>query len=251
MTFPLEGRTVLVPVTKERRELAHLVRGLGAHVVEVECIAIEPPQDVQALSDAASRWLDGHYDWMAVTSRNAVRALAAAAAEAGSELSQGRGKVAAVGVATTRACQQVGVDVHLTPVQADAAGLVAEFPSGAGKVLAPVGNLAPAVLQTGLSRKGWNVDMVEAYRTVDGPGLDERTAERLTQGDFDAVVLTSASVARKVRRDLGEASMAAGTAIVAIGSTTAAAAIAEGLRPTAVSATASHTGILETLVQVL
>ena len=61
--------------------------------------------------------------------------------------------------------------VALRPAgQQSAAGLVAEFPHGAGRVLAPLGNLAGDVLDAGLTRKGWTVDAVEAYRTVDGPG---------------------------------------------------------------------------------
>lgn len=251
MNLPLEGRTVLVPVTKERRDLAHMVRGLGAHVVEAECIAIEPPENPEELREAAQRWIAGEYHWLAVTSRNAVRALTGAVSELGGQLTPGHSKVAAVGVATTRACADVGLAVHVTPEKADAAGMVAEFPSGAGRVLVPVGNLAPAVLEKGLARKGWDVDVVEAYRTVDGPGIGPRTAQRLALGDFDAVVLTSASVAHKVRRDLGDINVASGTAIIAIGNTTAAAAIRERLRPTAVAASASHTGILETLVEVL
>lgn len=251
MKLPLEGRTILVPVTKHRRDLAHMVRGLGAHVVEAECIAIEPPENPAALREATQRWAAGEYHWLAVTSRNAVQALSAVALEWGGSLAQGHAKVATVGAATTRACSEVGLTVHLTPERADASGLVAEFPTGTGRVLAPVGNLAPAVLEKGLVRKGWEVDVVEAYRTVDGPGIDARTRQRLAQGDFDAIVLTSASVAQKVRRDLGDLHVAAGTAIIAIGHTTATAAIRADLRPTAVSAKASHTGILETLVQVL
>src|SRR5690606_2754126 len=133
----------------------------------------------------------------------------------------------------------------------DASGVVAAFPTGHGRVLVPVGNLAPAVLERGLARKGWDVDVVEAYRTVDGPGMDAETVARVQDGGFDAIVLTSASVVQRMRRDLGEVPVPATTAVVAIGNTTAAAATAEGLRPTAISARPSHDGILETLIEVL
>jgi uroporphyrinogen-III synthase len=241
----------MVPVTPDRRDLAHKLRAAGAQVVEVECIAIAPPTDTEALSEAASRWMAGEYEWLTVTSRNAVIALDKAARLLGGTLATERSKVATVGEATTRACEHVGLEVHLTPERPDAAGVVAAFPEGHGRVLVPVGNLAPAVLERGLTRKGWDVDLVEAYRTVDGPGMDAATVASVLNGGFDALVLTSASVAQRIRRDLGDGIVPERTAVVAIGNTTAAAAGAEGLRPTAISARPSHDGILETLVGVL
>lgn len=248
MTLPLLGRRVLVPVTEARRDLAELLRAAGAEVTEAECIAIAPPADKRALETAAARWIAGDYDWLAVTSRNAVLALAQAALP--HALGHG-GLVAAVGRATTQACSDAGLTVDVVPARADAAGLVAAIPDGPGRVLAPVGNLAPAVLERGLTRKGWDVDLVEAYRTIDGPGLDAATVDRVLRGDFDAMVLTSSSVAQRIRRDLGEAAVPHHTVVIAIGGTTAAGAREVGLEPTAISATPSHEGILETLIRLL
>ena len=95
-----------------------------------------------------------------------------------------------------KAARSVGLEVALVPEgRADARGIVADFPEGSGRVLAPLGNLASPVLARGLGRKGWQVDVVEAYRTVDGPGPDDATVAEVAAGAFDAVLLTAGSVA--------------------------------------------------------
>ncbi len=247
----LEGRRILVPVTRERRELAQALHSRGALVTEVECIAIAPTSTPQALADAVVDWLAGEFAWLAVTSRNAVLALAEAARSEGAVLSVPAGsKLAAVGAATTRVCRDLGLQVDLTPEQSDAAGLLEAFPAGAGRVLVPVGNLASPALARGIGAKGWQTQKVEAYRTVDGPGLDSVTTAAVSHGEIDAMVLTSTSVARRVRRDLGEARVPSGTVVVAIGDTTAASARRLGLTPTIVAASPSHAGILEALATV-
>ena len=241
----------MVPVTSERKELATRLESLGADVTQVECIAIAPPGDPATFETAVASWLAGEYDWMAVTSRNAVLAMDRVARAAGGELGQPQAAVAVVGEATERVCREAGLSIALVPQRADARGLVEAFPTGFGRVLAPLGNLASPVLARGLSRKGWHVDVVEAYRTVDGPGLSAEVVSELLAGHFDAMLLTSSSVATRIRKDLGEAAIPAGTAVVAIGETTAAGARAVSLPPTAVATVASHDGILEALVSVL
>lgn len=247
VTAPFAERRVLVPVTEGRRDLSERLTALGCDVVEAECIAIAPPKDPAELEARVRRWCAGGYDWMAVTSRNAVLAMDRVARAEGLRLDSSRASVATVGEATTRVCSDVGLNVVLVPERADARGIVDAFPPGTGHVLVPMGNLAAPVVERGIAAKGWTVDVVEAYRTVDGPGLSHQATELLTAGEFDAVLLTSTSVAERIHRDLGGASIPARTAIVAIGRTTAAGARAVGLVPTIVADRPSHDGILEAL----
>lgn len=242
-----DGRRVVVPVTAARRELAERLRALGAVPLEVECIAIEPPADPAPLRAAVERWAAGEYRWVALTSRNAVSSVARTAREAGVDLVASGTPVAAVGDATRRACADIGLDIALMPAQEDAAGLAAAFPPGPGRVLAPLGSLASPALGDGLRAKGWSVDEVEAYRTVDGPGLTSAAREALVDGAADALVLTSASVARSVRRGLGDAAVHPRVTIVAIGASTAAAADDVRLPPARTALRPSHDGILEAL----
>lgn len=267
----LSGRTVLVPVTPDRRELAQHVASLGATVVPVEFIAIAPTPP-ERLASVVRAWIAGDYDWLAVTSRNAVVALDAAARSLGVTLGVSLGmtlgdastatatagaaraaatatvpRVAAVGAATAAVCQEVGLRVDLVPHQADARGLVALMPSGPGRVLAPLGNLASPILMRGLERKGWMVDTVEAYRTVDGAGLSAQVTAAVESGQVDAVVLTSGSVATR----LATAVTHVPGVIVAIGATTAAAARAAGLTVSATASEPTYAGLCDALAQAL
>jgi uroporphyrinogen-III synthase len=155
-------------------------------------------------------------------------------------------QVATVGEATRGVCAIVGLDVTLVPHERhDARGIVAEFPEGTGTVLVPLGDLASPVLARGLARKGWHVDAVEAYRVVDGPGVTAEQAGALARGDFDAVLLTSGSVAERYAPHAPPTDT--GTLVVAIGRTTAAAATAAGLAVHAVAQVPSYDGIMAAL----
>lgn len=248
----LRGKRLLVPVTAQRRHLAQRLAAAGAIVEEVEFIAIAGPASPEALEEATLAWCAGDYDWMAVTSRNAVIAMDQIARSRGMRLSnpQPQAKAATVGEATRTVCQDVGLAVDLVPEdKQNARGIVAEFPEGQGRVLAPLGNLASPVLERGLARKGWTVDIVEAYRTVDGDGPDPDVREMLADGAFDGVLLTSGSVAERLAATCPE--MAADTPVIAIGDMTAAAARAAGLSVAAVAQAPSYDGIVAGLLEAL
>ncbi|WP_062303916.1 uroporphyrinogen-III synthase [Demequina subtropica] len=240
----LAGRRLLVPVTAERTAFADDLAAEGAIVTAVAFIAIDGPKDAEALEEATLAWLAGDYDWMAVTSRNAVLAMDRIARSRGRSLGEPQpgARIATVGEATRGVCASVGLAIDLVPSERhDARGIVAEMPEGPGRVLAPLGNLASPVLQRGLERKGWTVTTVEAYRTVDGPGPDQATVAAVAAGGIDAVLLTSGSVAERFAAACPR--VAPGTRIIAIGRTTQAGARAAGLTVDAVAETPTYAGI--------
>jgi len=244
------GRRILVPVTAGRRDLAERLREAGAVVDEVEFIAVVETAQPELLAAATLKWCDGGFDWLAVTSRNAVLAMAAIATANARRLGEPipPARVATVGEATRSVCASVGLDVALVPTaRQDARGIVAEFPDGPGRVLVPLGDLAGPVLARGLARKGWDVTEVEAYRVIDGPGVGPDVAAALAAGEFDAVLLTSGSVAERY----APFAAPAGTLMIAIGATTAASARAAGLAVDAISTVPSHAGIMEALENAL
>ncbi|WP_297083681.1 uroporphyrinogen-III synthase [uncultured Demequina sp.] len=248
----LRGRRLLVPVTAERRHLAVRLAEAGAEVEEVEFIAIAPTENPEALEEATLSWCAGDYHWLAVTSRNALSAMDAIAKARGVDLAAPLpdSKVATVGEATRAVCAGLGLDVELVPSKRqNARGIVEEFPKGPGKVLVPLGNLAAPVLPRGLERKGWSVTTVEAYRTVDGPGVGRQLREQIEAGEFDAILLTSGSVAQRLARS--GASVPDGTLVVAIGDMTAAAARADGLPVASVATAPSYDGIVAGLLEAL
>lgn len=236
-------------MTAQRQALAKRLSAAGVLVDTVEFIAIAPSSTPDELAVATARWCSGLYDWMAVTSRNALTAMAAIANAAGTTLGepQPRAKVATVGESTLGVCEELGLEVALVPAgKANASGIVADMPAGPGRVLAPLGNLASPVLTRGLERKGWTVDAVEAYRTVDGAGLDDALAQEIRDGKVDAILLTSGSVAQRLAQQCPDVHER--TRIVAIGATTAASATAAGLKVDSVAAAPSYDGIVDALV---
>lgn len=256
MNQALAGLRVIVPVTEGRRDLAAAVAAAGATAIEVEFIAIAPTTDPGVLGAAVRQWCAGEYDWMAVTSRNAVLAMDALARSLGLSLaapasvvtgpaSVVTAQVAAVGDATRSVCESIGVRVHLVPATANAKGLVADFPQGEGRVLVPVGDNASGALAAGLARKGWQVTTVEAYRTVEGEGPTAAHAEALASGAVDAVLLTSGAVATRLAAACPKISES--TTMVAIGPTTAAAAAHAGLSVAAVAEAPTYESLIAAL----
>jgi len=261
----LAGRTVLVPRAPERAAgLFATLRDAGARVLVSPAIERATVEDRAAVDDAVARLADGAFAWVVVTSVNAIDELSAGAARRGATLADvARGaRWAAVGPATRRALEAVGVHVDLEPAENSARGLVAAFaalgpteqgaPSpgretAAGTVLLPQGDLAAPTMQDGLRALGRAPHVVTVYRTVTHV-LDPGVVAAWRAGEVDAVVLTSGSVAREVARQLGPRDDVAG---VAIGDPTARAARAVGLRLDAVAERPTDDALAAALTTVL
>ena len=186
-TRPLFGKTVVV--TRARAQSSSLLarlRELGADTVEIPAIRIDEPSDGGAALAAAVDRLDS-YDWVIVTSPNGARRLLAACRDA---RAFGPAKVAAIGPGTAEALAEGNVAADLVPDRFVAEGLLEVFPAGPGRVLIPRAAEARDVLPEGLRERGWDVDVVEAYRTVQGRPSDDDLARATTA---DIVTFTSSS----------------------------------------------------------
>lgn len=286
---PLAGRTVLVPRAPERAAgLAATLRDAGARVLVSPAIERARVDDTAPVDGAVARLAHGDFAWVVVTSVNAIDELVASAARQGVELGDvaRRARWAAVGPATRRALEAVGIQVDLEPTENSARGLVAAFttrastdhastsadqsstsrdqgsvsadlPStlrgrgevarGRGVVLLPQGDLAAPTMHDGLHDLGYVPHVVTVYRTVTH-ALAPDVVVAWRAGEVDAVVLTSGSVAREVARQLGPRDDVAG---VAIGDPTARAARAVGLRLDAVAARPTDPALAAALTTVL
>ena len=240
---PLLGRRVVVTRARQQASgLADRLRRAGAEVVLVPTIEIVQADDGGvALAGAAARVRE--FDWVVLTSVNAVERLFADLRDA---RSLGDTRVAAVGRATADALAARGVAADLVPERAVGEALVTAFPEGPGRVLVPQGDLAGESLGEGLAAKGWSVEVVEAYRTVPArPAADVLAAA----AKADAIAFTSGST---VERYLDAAGAPAVPPVVAcIGPVTAAAARERGLDVTVVAGEATVDGLVGALVEVL
>jgi len=246
VTRPLEGWRIVASVAGEPGVIVDGLRAAGAHVAVARLVSIAPTSSPSSLAAAVRGLAAGDYAWLAVTSRAAVAALAAAADALGVSLAGAPVRVAAVGASTARAAEAAGLDVALMPATGGTASdLAAHMPAGEGRVLAALGNLAGSALADGLQARGWTVDVVQAYRTVEGPPLDQGLRWDVREGAVDAVVLTSGSAAARFAAEFP--ALPATLVVVAIGSTTAREAVAAGLTVAATAQQPTPEGVVAAL----
>jgi uroporphyrinogen-III synthase/uroporphyrinogen III methyltransferase/synthase len=174
-------------------KLSDGLRALGAEPVEVPVLEIRAAESFDAL-DAAIQNLT-NYDWLILTSANAVRALVERAYALGIELAQPAGlKVAAVGGATADAARDAGWNVVFTPENYVAESLVQGLVDGiAGqRVLLVRAAAARDVIPEALRAAGAEVSVVNAYRNV-MPEAAPELLRRAISGGIDAAAFTSSS----------------------------------------------------------
>ncbi len=196
---PLAGRRVIVSRAREQAgKLSVELRALGAVVEEIPFIEIRPPASFAPLDEA----LRNHtgYDWLILTSVNGVHALAARMAElklAAAELLHL--KLAAIGPATRKAAEELGLRVDVMPETYVAEAVVGSLRDQVrGKrVLLVRAKVARDVIPVELRGAGADVEVREAYETV----TPERSREILlavlnSRERPDLITFTSSSTVK-------------------------------------------------------
>jgi len=237
---PLAGRRVLV--TRGAGQSAGLVEGLrarGAEVVLVPTVRIAAPDDPRPFHDALRSI--GDYDWLLLTSANAVQAVADAAGEGLPPTL----RLASAGPATTEAIRSLfpGGAVAAEATGAfGAEGLaraLAAMDVAGSRMLFPVSDRSPAALADALRARGANVEVVVAYRTTVPEGVGARLQAALEAG-VDAVTFASPSAVEAFALLEGGG---CGVPAVVIGPSTASAARAAGFTVAATADTATGEGL--------
>ncbi len=243
---PLGGFRVLVPRGGPWGDsVASALRAKGATAVIAPMTNFVTAPDAEDLSSAIAALAAGEFDWVTLTSSTTVDVLSAYRA-----VIPPTTRIAAVGETTASALAAIGYTADLTPSEENTArGLLEEWESATGgvvplRVLTLRSQVAVPVLTEGLKRIGHDVRSVVAYRTIGVP-IDDDIVEQVRNGEFNAVLVTSGSVAEQVAHQLGNIPEA--TFVVAIGPRTATDARHSGVR---VDATTPD-GDLESLIGVL
>jgi uroporphyrinogen-III synthase len=228
----LTGRKVVVTRAAEQADdLADLLHAVGAVPVVVPLIEIvAEPFGAARLAALAPDC----FDWLVVTSPNGAQAYLAAHGAA-------PGRIAAVGAATGAVLAAAGLHPTLVPAVQRAAGVVAEFPAGDGRVLLVQAVDAEDTLATGLAEKGWQVTVVAPYRSR---AVQPTAGQQLRALSADAVLFASGSAARAWVAVFGDASP---PIVVAIGPRTAAAVAEAGLKVSLIAADHSLLAMVSTL----
>jgi uroporphyrinogen III methyltransferase/synthase len=244
---PLHGRKVVVTRARAQASgLAATLRDLGAEVVELPAIRIEPRTDSAEVREAIARISE--YSLICLTSPNGVGMLFEALAAAGLDARALAGAtVAAIGPGTARALAKQGIAADVVPERFVAEALVEALVGvevDGRRVLVARAAEARDVLPDSLSERGAEVDVVALYETVrEEP--DAETVEAAQGADY--VTFTSSSTVANLTDALGER-FPSGARIVSIGPVTSEAAHAAGLKVDVEAERHDVEGLLEALL---
>jgi uroporphyrinogen-III synthase len=241
MLSALTGKRIVVTrAAGQADELDVLLRSRGAEPLAYPCIAIAPPEDTGPLDAAVRDLAAGRFDWLVLTSQNAVTALAERLKALALLPPQSGGRwpvaLAAVGAATARAAvNELGLTADLVPdefvAEALATALIARLRPG-DRVLLCQADIARPVLADVLRAAGIALTSVIAYRTMIGSG-GVNLPVLLAAHQVDALTFTSASAVRnllqRLQDDGGRLADLADVPIACLGPVAAAAAQKLGL----------------------
>jgi uroporphyrinogen-III synthase/uroporphyrinogen III methyltransferase/synthase len=208
--LPLSGRRILVTrAAHQAGKLSDGLRRLGAEPVEVPVLEIHPPASFTPLDSALRQFAS--YDWLILTSANAVHALVERAAALGISVAQLAWlKVAAVGESTAAEARKAGFKVAFVPQAYVAESLVEglmeslQKQSSGQRILLARAAVARDVIPDALRAEGVVVDVVDAYCNVMPKAAPDQLRSAVRSG-IDAVTFTSGSSAT----NLAEAARAA------------------------------------------
>jgi uroporphyrinogen III methyltransferase/synthase len=194
---PLAGRRIVVTRTrKQAGALSDQLRDLGAEVIELPTIRIEPPSDLRAFAELVQ---DAHaYDWIVFTSPNGVTAFFEMFYKLYDDARDiGGARIAAIGPATAQRVRSFHLKVDLQPDEFVAEAVVREFKKEGDienlRILIARAEEARDLLPNELGALGAIVDVAFAYRTVAETRDRTEARSRLAREGADMITFTSSS----------------------------------------------------------
>ncbi len=245
-------------ITRAERQsggLQSLLEREGAEVLLLPTIETAPPTSYAPLDEALTKAAE--FDWLVVTSANAVRAIAERLAHLGfNARALAHLRVAVIGSATAAALEPLQLKADLIPERAVGEALAAALaPLVRGKrVLLVRAAAARDVVPETLAAAGGHVTIADAYRTVI-PEDAGRRARALFANEAlpNAIVFTSGSTVTHLVAVLEQEQLALSSdiACISIGPITSAALRDAGLRVTAEAESANLESLVAVCVRLL
>ena len=196
-TRPLLGKRIVVTRTRKQASvLSSKLRALGAHVIELPTIRIEPPSDLREFAELVQ---DAHiYDWIVFTSANGVDAFFDIFFKLYDDAREiGGPRIAAIGPATAQRVKDFHLHVDLQPKEFVAEEVVREFKNQGSienlKILLVRAEKARDMLPKELLGLGAIVDEAFAYRTVPETRDTSGARGQLAKDGADLITFTSSS----------------------------------------------------------
>jgi len=229
---PLGGKRIVVTRTrKQAGALSEQLRDLGAEVIELPTIRIDPPPDLHQFAELVQ---DAHaYDWIVFTSPNGVTAFFEMFYKLYDDAREiGGARIAAIGPATAQRVRDFHLKVSLQPDESVAEAVLKEFQKEGDlenlRILIARAEEARDLLPKGLGALGAIVDVAITYRTVAETNDRTEARTRLAAEGADMITFTSSST---VENYLAlELPWPAGMEVASIGPITSKTARDRGLR---------------------
>lgn len=204
---PLSGRRIVItrPPDQADEFTSHLIK-LGAEAIKFPVIDIAPPDDWNALDRAIDK-LDV-YEWIIFTSVNGVKSFIGRLIERGRDIKGALFgiRICTVGLKTADAVEQYGLTVDFVPEEFRAEAIAEGFKAMGSikeKILIPRAQAGREVLPEELSRMGYRVDVVPAYKVV-RPDIDVSWLKKmLSNRKIDMITFTSGSCVRNFIESIG------------------------------------------------
>lgn len=250
---PLFGKRILV--TRARSQASKLTAALeqlGAQVIEAPAIELQAPADDYAALDKAIGHLQD-YKWLIFTSANGVEHFFRRLALAGKDTrALGYARIAAIGAATAAKLTEHGIRADVVPgeyrAEAVLEALQGKLPPRA-EILIPRAEEAREILPDTLRAQGHRVDVVPAYRTVQGEADGASLREQLEGGELDLVTFTSSSTVTNLLKIIGDAGSLQGVRTACIGPVTAETARKKGIEPDIVAEEYTINGLVKAIAE--
>lgn len=250
--LPLFGKRIVVTRTREQAgELSSRLRMLGADVVELPTIAIQPPRDFAPLDRAIDQLAS--YDWIIFTSVNGVEHfLKRLDQNPRVDLRALKAKVAAIGPATRDAVERLHIRVDLMPERYVAESVVEAFAAHdlqGKRILLPRATVARDLIPQALTARGATVDVAPAYETVVPERSRELLAELTKQPAAmpDWITFTSSSTVTNFL-ELAPGGVWPGTRVASIGPVTSATVRGRGLAVDVEASAHTIDGLIDALL---
>jgi len=196
-TRPLFGKRIVVTRTRQQAGVLSVgLRELGADVIELPTIRIEPPTDLFEFGQLVQ---DAHtYDWVVFTSPNGVNAFFEMFYKIFNDAREiGGVRIAAIGPATASRVREFHLNVDLQPEEFVAEAVVKAFRKECTvenlRILLARAEQARDVLPLELTKLGAIVDEAIAYRTVPETEDVSGGIARFREEGADLITFTSSS----------------------------------------------------------
>lgn len=256
--LPLAHKTILVTrAAGQASSFNPLLTGRGATVIDMPALEIRPPSSWAAVDQALADLQ--RFDWLILTSANAVNWLLDRLIDQGYDLRQlAHLKLAVVGKKTASSLTERGLKADFMPADYVADALVVEFPvplAGLNLLFPRVETGGRDVLVKEFTAQGATVTEVATYESGCPPAMTAVAVMALRQGRVDAMTFASSKTVRHFKQlmmaEFGEGWMAViqGVAIASIGPQTTRACLDELGRVDVEATTYTLDGLTEALVQ--